>query len=317
MSMRDFKGKSTLVLVEDFCVISVKVSSAIKYDGDIIELSSLKIRNGVVVDTFDQLLKPRHSIFYNSMVVTNISNAMVKDSPLFSEIIDAFKEFIGDDILVSHSIAQDYNPIYDSCVLYGVEPIKNDFIDTLRLSRRILTFLKNHSMVSLCDYFKVKSVNHRAIDDCYTKLWIYQELKKRLSDEQIQKLSEVKSIKYNNHAGVLEVDPSLFNTNHKFYNKRVAIGCKIPAYTRKQIVEMITNAGGSFDKRVSRKTDYIIWGDEELQWERYGDLSTNQIIAENHIKSKRSKIEIIYLVEFEKLIADYKKILGYQKTYIY
>ncbi len=315
--MRDFKGKSTLVLVDDFCIISVKLSAGIKQDGDIIELSSIKIRNGVVVDTFDQLLKPRHSIFYNSMVATNISDAMVKDCPTFIEVIDRFKEFIGNDILISHSIAQDYNAIYDSCVLYGVHPIENDFIDTLRLSRRTLSFLRNHSMVALCDYFKLKSINYTAVDDCYTKLWIYQEIRKRLSDEDIKKLSKVKTIRYNNHAGMLEIDPSLFNKEHKFYNKTVAIGCKIPAYSRKQIVEMITNAGGIFVKRVTRKTDYIIWGDEDLQWERYGDLSTNQILVDNYIRRGKCTVQIIYEDEFEELIEDYKKILKYQKTYIY
>ena len=315
--MRDLKGKSTLVLGDDFCIIGVKMSAGMIHDGDIIELSSIKVRNGIVVDTFDELLKPRFPIFYNSMVITKISNAMVENAPRFGDVIERFKEFIGDDILMSHSIHHDYNAIYDSCLLYGFKPISNDFIDTLRLSRRQFKFLGKHSMLALCEYFGLKTINNTAMDDCYTTLWIYQETKKRMTDAEIEKLSNVKTISYNKRSGVIEVDPSRFDKNHKFYQKRVALGCKIPAYTRKQIVEMVTNTGGIFDKKVTRKTDYIIWGDEDLQWETYGDLSTNQIIADNYIRNKRCKIEIITMEEFEELIEDYKDILKYQRTYIY
>ena len=49
--MRYLKGNSTLVLVDDYCVVDIETSDASQERGDIIELSSVKVRNNEVIDT--------------------------------------------------------------------------------------------------------------------------------------------------------------------------------------------------------------------------------------------------------------------------
>jgi len=52
-------------------------------------------------------------------------------------------------------------------------------IDTLALARIYLPQMYNYKLETLKKYFNIKQVSHRAIGDCYTTNYVYQECKKR------------------------------------------------------------------------------------------------------------------------------------------
>lgn len=57
------------------------------------------------------------------------------------------------------------------------EALTNDYIDTLRLSRKILPILPHHRLDDLIEYFNLNTRNlHRALNDCILTNEVYLNL---------------------------------------------------------------------------------------------------------------------------------------------
>ena len=68
---------------------------------------------------------------------------------------------------------------YDSMKENSDEYLTNDFVDTLRISRRVLPNLKHHKLDTLIYYFNLTKRNeHRALNDCVLTNQVYIELEK-------------------------------------------------------------------------------------------------------------------------------------------
>lgn len=57
------------------------------------------------------------------------------------------------------------------------EYLSNDYIDTLRISRKVLPELKHYKLDNLIDYFNLTKRNeHRALNDCVLTNQVYINL---------------------------------------------------------------------------------------------------------------------------------------------
>lgn len=62
---------------------------------------------------------------------------MLSTAPNITDVLPEFLDFIGDSIVIRHNVNFDINFIYDTCIEILHKPFKNNFIDTMRLSRRL------------------------------------------------------------------------------------------------------------------------------------------------------------------------------------
>lgn len=89
-------------------------------------------------------------------------------------VLYEFKKFLGNDIIIGHNVNFDIDFIYDSMVDNLGEYLSNDYIDTLRISRKLLPELKHHKLDNLIDYFNLTKRNeHRALNDCVLTNQVY------------------------------------------------------------------------------------------------------------------------------------------------
>lgn len=87
------------------------------------------------------------------------------------------RNFLGNDIIIGHNVNFDIDFIYDSMVDNLGEYLSNDYIDTLRISRKLLPELKHHKLDNLIDYFNLTKRNeHRALNDCVLTNQVYINL---------------------------------------------------------------------------------------------------------------------------------------------
>lgn len=114
-----------------------------------IEIGAVKIKNGEVIDRFDELINPGHHIDEAITKVTNISDDDVKDAMNEEEATKLFKEWIGDLPLVAHNARFDKSMLDMAYYKYNLGELKNPIIDTLMLSRIINRDLKKHSLKAL------------------------------------------------------------------------------------------------------------------------------------------------------------------------
>ena len=175
--VRPYKGKNLSEMPRDFVVIDIETTGLKPETNEIIEIGAIKVKDMKVIDTFQTLIKPTIQIPYFITNFTGISNGMVFRAPSVQEVLPKFYEFTGTDVIVGHNVNFDINFIYEAMMREFGIPLTNDFVDTLKIARKLLKAIENHKLETLARYFNVDtSNNHRALKDCEMTLAVYKEL---------------------------------------------------------------------------------------------------------------------------------------------
>lgn len=149
----------------------------------ITEIGAVKVENGVITDTFSTFANPEMPIPQKITQLTGITNDMVKDAPSQSEAVSAFLEFAGDNVLVAHNAPFDTSFIAKACEDMGRE-YNYTSIDTVAISRAILTDIKNCKLDTVAKFLRLGDFNHhRATDDAEMLARIFINLCQRLTDD--------------------------------------------------------------------------------------------------------------------------------------
>lgn len=149
----------------------------------ITEIGAVKLENGVITDTFSTFANPEMPIPQKITQLTGITDDMVKDAPSQSEAVGAFLEFAGDNVLVAHNAPFDTSFIAKACEDMGRE-YNYTSIDTVAISRAILTDIKNCKLDTVAKFLRLGDFNHhRATDDAEMLARIFINLCQRLTDD--------------------------------------------------------------------------------------------------------------------------------------
>lgn len=149
----------------------------------ITEIGAVKVENGVITDTFSTFANPEMPIPQKITQLTGITDDMVKDAPSQSEAVGAFLEFAGDNVLVAHNAPFDTSFIAKACENMGRE-YNYTSIDTVAISRAILTDIKNCKLDTVAKFLRLGDFNHhRATDDAEMLARIFINLCQRLTDD--------------------------------------------------------------------------------------------------------------------------------------
>lgn len=138
---------------------------------EIIELGAVKVKNGIVIDSFSEFVKPNKRISDFITELTDISNDTVYDALTIEEVLPAFKEFIDGCILVAHNAKFDTDFIYEKMRNLGIYEHDYPCIDTIIIARALYPQkgLKRFNLGAVAKFLKVEiEQQHRAIHDART-----------------------------------------------------------------------------------------------------------------------------------------------------
>ncbi len=177
-SQRQYKGNSLLEFLDDYTVVDIETNGMSSHDCEILEISALRVRDGKVVDSFSSLIAPTQPIHWYITHLTGISAETVKGAPPIEQVLSAFLQFLGDDVIVGYNVNFDVNFLYDSALRNLGALLTNDFVDVLRFARKQLPHLYNHKQTTVAQYFGISIDGaHRALTDCYICNACYLKLK--------------------------------------------------------------------------------------------------------------------------------------------
>ena len=167
------KGKSLLIIPESYTVIDLETTGLNPRYDYIIEVACIKYRVGKEIDRFHSFIQPPRDYlgnFVNSFItdMTGITNEILENAPIFSSIANELWDFIDGELIVGHNVNFDINFLYDNFEKDRNTLFQNNFVDTLRLSRRVLPELGHHRLCDLDEYFHINNEHHHALDDCIT-----------------------------------------------------------------------------------------------------------------------------------------------------
>ena len=150
----------------------------------IIEIGAVKVRDGDIVDRFQQLVNPQRSVPGRITKLTGITTGMVFEAPTIDQVLPEYLEFLADGIFAAHNVSFDLGFLNAACRRTGTDEINTDTLCTLRLARRLLPGLDSKGLSRLSQFYEI-DVNgrHRALGDAEATGIVLRKLLSQLAFE--------------------------------------------------------------------------------------------------------------------------------------
>ena len=306
---RECKGQSVITFPDEYIIIDIETTGLDPKFDSIIEVSAIRVSDSKEVGSFSELIKPdtyyiaddeyeddylningEKGYYIDSFIseLTGITNEMLFESRNTEDVLRDFFDFVGDCHLIGHNVNFDINFLYDARLKYFNNPFENDFTDTMRIARKILPELKHHRLGDLAKYYNVDySGAHRSLEDCYITEQCYVAMKKdivcRYESYDLFIDSFKSKSKLVKRAKDYTTQKTSFNENGVLYNKICVITGKLEVMTRDEARQMIVDIGGINGDSVTKKTNYLILGNNDYNPLVRGGKSNKQRKAEELI----------------------------------
>jgi DNA polymerase-3 subunit alpha (Gram-positive type) len=163
---------------------------------EIIEIGAIKVHQHQVIDSFHSLVKPKSQINDFISSKTNITQAMVNEASPIDEILPRFLDFIQGSIGVAHNASFDVGFIKEKAKEINKDFPNISFIDTLELSRVLLSQRKSFRLGKVARYFNIaydEEVAHRADYDVKVTHQVFQNLLQLLKKHSVTTLNQLAS----------------------------------------------------------------------------------------------------------------------------
>ncbi|HUY19159.1 MAG TPA: exonuclease domain-containing protein [Candidatus Binataceae bacterium] len=150
----------------NFVVVDLETVGGRPGPGTIVEIGACRMTGQRIVDRFQSLVRPRTPIPPFISRLTSISNEMVADAPPIERVMPAFRDFLGEAVMVAHNAPFDFAFLdFEFRRLFGLG-LMNPVLCTLKLSRRMLPSLKRRRLDALAEHFGLSTEGrHRGLGD--------------------------------------------------------------------------------------------------------------------------------------------------------
>lgn len=141
----------------------------------IIEIGAIKVSDGKIVGQMETFVNPGVKLEERIVELTGIRDELLWEAPEIREVLPELLHFIGEDILLGHSILFDYSFVKKAAVNQKLSFEKKG-IDTLKIARKFLPDLESRSLGFLCNHFGIEHSAHRALTDAKATAMLYDKL---------------------------------------------------------------------------------------------------------------------------------------------
>lgn len=162
-------------MIRDYVSLDLETTGLDPKKDKIIEIGAVRIRDGVIKEHFSCLLNPGRILSETVTGLTGIKDEELKDAPYIEEVIEELLNFIGDDILLGHSVLFDFSFVKRAAVNRKLS-FEKKAVDTLKIARKYLPQLESRSLSALCKHYGITYCPHRAYEDAVATHELYLKL---------------------------------------------------------------------------------------------------------------------------------------------
>ncbi len=162
-----------------------------------IEIGAVKIKDGEIIDRFDELIDPKRHIPDKITELTCITDDMVRGKKSEEEVTKMFLEWTGNLPMVAHNAKFDISFIEMAMKKYNLGEFQNTVIDTLELSRTLDQGFSRHSLSALVKRYDVpweEDAHHRADYDAEGTAYVFSKMLKKLEMQKFEKISDLEKL---------------------------------------------------------------------------------------------------------------------------
>lgn len=176
----------------DYVAVDIETTGCRPGTNSIIEIGAARVQAGVVVARFGELVRPDEAIPPSIRHLTGIDDDMVADACDVRSVMQRFREFVGDAVLVAHNHRFDLGFLdYEAERAWGA-PFPRPVLDTLVLARRLHPELERHNLRALALAYDAETVpDHRATTDALATAEVWCRMLAELADRGMTTAGEV------------------------------------------------------------------------------------------------------------------------------
>jgi DNA polymerase-3 subunit epsilon len=191
-----------------YSIIDIETTGVRPGHSKIIEIAIVNHDGQKILESWSSLINPECSIQYFITNLTGISNQMVEDAPMFSDVAKKIIEMTKDSVFVAHNVSFDYGFIKAEFKELGFE-FNRKKLCTVKLGRKIIPGHKSYSLGKITKDLGIKLNNaHRAMGDTMATVKLFEkylEVDVSFIEEQV-KVQHASSLPLPPHLPKIEVD---------------------------------------------------------------------------------------------------------------
>ena len=180
---------------ETYVVFDLETTGLYPNSGDtIIEIGAVKIKDGIIIDKYDELINPGKILTEEIIKITGITNEMLIDKRNEEECVKDFMKWVGNLPMVAHNAKFDISFIEKAFEKYNLGELKNTVIDTLGLSRYLESSERYHNLATLVKRYNIpwdENKHHRADYDSEGTALIFHQMLKKLEFNAFKTLKDL------------------------------------------------------------------------------------------------------------------------------
>ena len=166
-------------------------------EDQMIEIGAVKLKDGVIIDRFDEFINPHRKLNKKITELTQITDEMLSDARDEIDVVTDFINWVEDCPLVAHNAKFDISFLEIAMKRCKLKDLKNTVIDTLELSRTLDQGFARHSLSALVKRYNVdfdEDAHHRADYDAEGTALVFAKMIKKMDNQHIEKLNDMSKL---------------------------------------------------------------------------------------------------------------------------
>ena len=180
---------------ETYVVFDLETTGLYPNSGDTItEIGAVKIKDGKIIDRYDELINPGKELNEEIIKITGITNEMLKGKRNEEEALIDFIKWVGVLPMVAHNAKFDISFIEKDFDKYNFGKLENVVIDTLGLSRYLESSERYHNLATLVKRYNIpwdEDKHHRADYDSEGTALIFDKMLRKLEMNNFKNLKSL------------------------------------------------------------------------------------------------------------------------------
>lgn len=184
----NLQNMGTSLADAQFIILDIETTGSSPHDGSgITEIGAIKVRGGVHLERFNELINPGISLPKYITDLTGITDQMLFDKPGIDDVLPRFMDFMGapeESILVAHNSPFDLTFLKSAAKSLQMIWPSYRTIDTVKFARYVIERFEvaNYKLSTLANFVGTQNTpSHRAMKDVESTVEVFHHLIERVA----------------------------------------------------------------------------------------------------------------------------------------
>ena len=153
--------------------------------------------DGEILDCFEWYFKPHHR--YNYFTNSHIHGIYEEDVINENEFVFYYEELceiLKGSVIVAHNAMFDLGVLNALCDVYGLEHFNNNYLDTVKISRKVYPELYNHKLNTIAEYLSIDLKHHNGKSDSFACMMILLKAMEAYHTYELDEFIEIIGVHY-------------------------------------------------------------------------------------------------------------------------